>query len=162
MSENIDKKGAARQETGTPSKAQEDKTGENAIPLSTGNLTPEQIDLVLKTLPIDISYVDENDKVAYYSDTKERIFPRSPAIIGREVQNCHPHKSVHIVSRIVQAFKDKTKDVAEFWIQKDGLFIHIRYFPVYDAEGRYRGVIEVSQELSKQRKLEGERRLLDW
>ena len=135
---------------------------EKGIPLSTGRLTAEQIDLMLKALPVDITFVDENDKVAYYSDTEDRIFPRSPAIVGREVQNCHPQKSVHIVSRIVQAFKDKTKDVAEFWIQKDGLFIHIRYFPVYDAEGRYRGVIEVSQELAKQRALEGERRLLDW
>jgi DUF438 domain-containing protein len=133
-----------------------------AIPLATGQLTVEQIDLMLKALPIDITFVDENDKVAYFSDTKDRIFPRSPAIVGREVQNCHPQKSVHIVNQIVKAFKDKTKDVAEFWIQKDGLFIHIRYFPVYDAEGRYRGVIEVSQELSKQRALEGERRLLDW
>jgi DUF438 domain-containing protein len=132
------------------------------IPLSQGRLTGEQIDLMLKALPIDITFVDENDKVAYYSDTKDRIFPRSPAIVGREVQNCHPQKSVHIVNQIVKAFKDKTKDVAEFWIQMDGRFIHIRYFPVYDAEGRYRGVIEVSQELSKQRALEGERRLLDW
>ncbi len=136
-----------------------DKT---AIPLSQGSLTAEQIDLLLQALPVDITFVDENDKVAYYSDTKDRIFPRSPAIIGREVQNCHPQKSVHVVNQIVQAFKDKTKDVAEFWIQKEGLFVHIRYFPVYDAEGKYRGVIEVSQELSKQRALEGERRLLDW
>ena len=133
-----------------------------AIPLSQGRLTTEQIDLMLRALPVDITFVDENDKVAYYSDTKDRIFRRSPAIIGKEVQNCHPQKSVHIVNQIVQAFKDKTKDVAEFWIQKEGLFIHIRYFPVYDAEGRYRGVIEVSQEISKQRALEGERRLLDW
>ena len=133
-----------------------------AIPLSQGRLTTEQIDLMLRALPVDITFVDENDKVAYYSDTKDRIFRRSPAIIGKEVQNCHPQKSVHIVNQIVQAFKDKTKDVAEFWIQKEGLFVHIHYFPVYDAEGKYRGVIEVSQELSKQRALEGERRLLDW
>lgn len=145
-----------------PGASQEDLVEKSGIPLSTGRLTAEQIDLMLKSLPIDITFVDENDKVAYYSDTPERIFPRSPAIIGREVQNCHPPKSVHVVNDIVKAFKEKTKDVAEFWIQKDGLFIHIRYFPVYDAEGRYRGVIEVSQELSKQRALEGERRLLDW
>jgi uncharacterized protein len=145
-----------------PGASQEDFVENNNIPLSTGRLTAEQIDLMLKALPIDITFVDENDKVAYYSDTSERIFPRSPAIVGRDVQNCHPPKSVHVVNDIVKAFKEKTKDVAEFWIQKDGLFIHIRYFPVYDAEGRYRGVIEVSQELSKQRALEGERRLLDW
>jgi len=146
----------------SPGASQEELVENNGIPLSTGRLTAEQIDLMLKALPVDITFVDENDKVAYYSDTSERIFPRSPAIIGREVQNCHPPKSVHVVNDIVKAFKEKTKDVAEFWIQKDGLFIHIRYFPVYDAEGRYRGVIEVSQELSKQRALEGERRLLDW
>ncbi|MDW7761534.1 MAG: DUF438 domain-containing protein [Acidobacteriota bacterium] len=145
-----------------PGASQEDLVENNNIPLSTGRLPAEQIDLMLKTLPIDITFVDENDEVAYYSDTSERIFPRSPAIVGRDVQNCHPPKSVHVVNDIVKAFKEKTKDVAEFWIQKDGLFIHIRYFPVYDAEGRYRGVIEVSQELSKQRALEGERRLLDW
>jgi DUF438 domain-containing protein len=148
--------------SGATARPEEDTREEKGIPLSTGRLTAEQTDLMLKTLPVDITFVDENGKVAYYSDTKERIFPRSPAIIGREVQNCHPHKSVHVVNRIVQSFKDKTKDVAEFWIRKDGLFIHIRYFPVYDAEGLYRGVVEVSQELSKQRALEGERRLLDW
>lgn len=149
--------------TEAPSGAsQEDNVEKKDIPLSTGSLTAEQIDLMLKSLPIDITFVDENDKVAYYSETPDRIFPRSPAIIGREVRNCHPPKSVHVVDEIVKAFKEKTKDVAEFWIQKDGLFIHIRYFPLYDDEGRYRGVIEVSQELSKQRALEGERRLLDW
>ncbi len=132
------------------------------ISLSTGRLTPQQVDLMLRALPVDITFVDEDDRVAYYSEGRERIFPRSPAIIGREVRNCHPQKSVHIVDDIVRAFKEKTKDVAEFWIRQDGLFIHIRYFPVYDAEGRYRGVIEVSQELSKQRALQGERRLLDW
>jgi DUF438 domain-containing protein len=135
---------------------------EQAISLSTGRLTAEQIDLLLKSLPVDITFVDENDRVAYYSDTRERIFPRSPAIIGREVQNCHPPKSVHVVNDIVRAFKAKERDVAEFWIRRDGLFIHIRYFPVFDEAGRYRGVIEVSQELSRQRALEGERRLLDW
>jgi hypothetical protein len=132
------------------------------IQVSQGLLTAEQIDLILKNLPVDISFVDENDKVRYYSDTKDRIFPRSPAIIGREVQNCHPPKSVHIVNDIVKNFKEKEKDVAEFWIQMDGKFIHIRYFPIYDKNGTYKGVIEVSQEVSHIKKLEGERRLLDW
>ena len=111
---------------------------------------------------MDITYVDENDRVCYYSDTKDRIFPRSPAIIGRAVQNCHPPKSVHIVEDIVKNFKEKKKNVAEFWIQLDGKFIYIRYFPVFDDTGTYRGVIEVSQEVSQIQKLEGERRLLDW
>ena len=132
------------------------------VKLSQGQLTTEQIDLLLKNLPVDITFVDENDEVRYYSDTKDRIFPRSPAIIGRAVQNCHPPKSVHIVNDIVDKFKKKQKNLAEFWIQMEGKFIHIRYFPLFDEKGTYRGVIEVSQEVSHIKKLEGERRLLDW
>lgn len=132
------------------------------INLSQGKMSADQIDLLLKNLPIDITFVDENDKVCYYSDTKDRIFPRSPAIIGRDVQNCHPPKSLHIVNDIVKNFREKKKDVAEFWIQMNDNFIYIRYFPVYDEHGEYKGVIEVSQEISAIKKLEGERRLLDW
>jgi DUF438 domain-containing protein len=135
---------------------------QSKIQLSQGGLTAEQIDLMLKSLPVDITFVDENDKVCFYSDTKDRIFPRSPAIIGRDVQNCHPPKSVHIVNDIVKNFKEKKKDVAEFWIQMNGKFIYIRYFPVYDENGAYKGIVEVSQEVSDIKKLEGERRLLDW
>lgn len=137
-------------------------TPSTGIKLSQGDMTPEQVNLMLKSLPIDITFVDENDKVRYYSDTKERIFPRSPAIIGRDVQNCHPHKSVHIVNDIVKNFKEKKKDMAEFWIQMKGQFIHIRYFPVYDENDEYRGVVEVSQEINRIKELEGERRLLHW
>ncbi|MCK9244844.1 MAG: DUF438 domain-containing protein [Candidatus Marinimicrobia bacterium] len=140
----------------------EEAPQDDAIKLSEGRLTPEQIDLMLKRLPFDITFVDENDQVRYYSDTPDRLFPRSPAIIGREVQKCHPPKSVHIVNDIVAKFKAKEKDVAEFWIQMNGKFIHIRYFPVYDNTGNYKGVIEVSQEISQIKKLEGQRRLLDW
>ncbi|MCK4836259.1 MAG: DUF438 domain-containing protein, partial [Candidatus Aminicenantes bacterium] len=139
-----------------------DAMEEKNIQLSQGQLTAEQIDLMLKNLPMDITFVDENNRVCYYSDTQDRLFPRSPAIIGREVQNCHPPKSVHVVNDIVKKFKEKKKDVAEFWIQMDGKFIYIRYFPVFDKEGTYRGVIEVSQEVSKIKGLQGERRLLDW
>ena len=135
---------------------------ETMLSLSEGQMTPAQVDLLLKHLPVDITYVDENNQVRYYSDTKERIFPRSPAVIGRTVQNCHPPKSLHVVNDIVAAFKAKKKDVAEFWIQRAGQFILIRYFPVYDEAGVYRGVIEVSQEISRLKKLEGEKRLLDW
>ena len=131
-------------------------------PFSRGDLTPEQADLILKALPLDITYVDETDRVRYYSDTAERIFPRSPEVIGRAVQNCHPPNSVHIVDAIVQAFRDKTRDKAEFWIRRGERFLFIRYFPVYDARGTYRGVIEVTQDATGIRALEGERRLLDW
>ncbi|MBN2601388.1 MAG: DUF438 domain-containing protein [Candidatus Marinimicrobia bacterium] len=137
-------------------------SGLGKIKLDSGELTRDQINLMLKNLPFDVTFVDENNKVCYYSDTAERIFPRSPGIIGREVQNCHPPKSVHVVNNIIKSFKEKTKNVAEFWIKSGKLFIHIRYFPVYDENGDYRGTIEVSQEISDIQKLTGERRLLDW
>ncbi len=132
------------------------------VALGEGALTPAQIDLMLKALPVDITFVDEKDSVRYYSASEHRIFPRSPGIIGRAVQNCHPPDSVHVVDDIIKSFREKRKSVAEFWIQSHGHFIHIRYFPVYDAGGEYRGVIEVSQEVSGIRALEGERRILDW
>lgn len=133
-----------------------------SLSLDTGMLTPEQINLILIHLPIDISFVDENDKVAYYSRTEDRIFPRSPGIIGRSVQNCHPPKSVQIVEKILQEFKSGNRDSAEFWIQMKGKFIHIRYFAVRDSDRAYRGTIEVSQDVTSIRGLEGEKRLLDW
>lgn len=138
------------------------QSGDEKISLDTGALSAAQINLLLKNLPFDMTYVDENDKVAYYSEGKERIFPRSPGIIGREVANCHPPKSVHVVEKIVEALKKGEKDQAEFWIKMNGMFIHIRYFPIFDEQGKYRGIIEVSQEVSGIRALEGERRLLDW
>ena len=130
--------------------------------LSTGGLTLEQINLLLTHLPIDLTFVDDQDRVLYYSEGPERIFPRSPGIIGREVRNCHPPKSVHIVNKILDTFKSGDKDKAEFWIQLGGKFIYIRYFAVRDAKGRYRGTLEVSQDITDLRRLEGESRLLDW
>ncbi len=132
------------------------------ISLDVGRLTGKQLNLMLKSLPVDLTFVDENDRVRYYSQTPERVFPRSPGIIGRSVQNCHPPKSVHVVEKIVDAFKKKEKDVAEFWLELDGKFIHIRYYPLFDEEGSYRGVIEVSQDVTGIRALEGSRTLLDW
>lgn len=132
------------------------------LPLDVGVLTLEQINVMLKTLPIDVSFVDEHDEVRYYSGTEDRIFPRSPGVIGRQVKNCHPPKSVHIVERIVAEFKAGSKDSAEFWIQMNEKFLHIRYFAMRDADGNYRGTLEVSQDVTGIRKLEGENRLLDW
>lgn len=131
------------------------------IPLKTGALTAEQIDLLLTNLPVDVTFVDENDKVRYFTQGKERIFTRTAAIIGRDVQNCHPPQSVHVVQKIVEDFKAGTRDVAEFWIQSGGAFIHIRYFALRDDAGAYKGVIEVSQNVTRIRALEGEKRLLD-
>jgi len=133
-----------------------------ALRLGEGWMTKEQIDLMLKAMPVDISFVDEHNRVLYYSDGKERIFPRSPAVIGRDVHNCHPPKSVAIVERILDAFRKREKNEAEFWIEMGGKFIHIRYFPMYGADGSYKGTLEVSQDATKIRTLQGQRRLLDW
>ena len=136
------------------------ETGE--LPLDVGRLDAWQINSMLKKLPVDITYVDAQDTVRYYSQGMERIFPRSPAVVGRQVQNCHPPKSVHIVEKILQSFRSREKDVAEFWLTLNERFIHIRYFPMYSEAGEYRGVIEVSQDVTDIRSLKGEKRLLDW
>jgi len=139
-----------------------EKAPSGELSLSTGRLTAEQVDLLLTHLPVDLSFVNENDEIVYYSQTKERIFPRSPGVIGRKVQKCHPPKSFHVVQKILDEFRAGTKDVADFWIQMKGRFLHIRYFAVRDTEGKYRGTMEVSQDVTAIRKLEGEQRLLDW
>ena len=130
--------------------------------LDEGKNNLEHINLMLKNLPLDFPYVDENDRVRYYSQGLERIFPRSPAVIGRAVQNCHPQASVHVVEKILDSFKRKEKDQAEFWLTLKDRFIHIRYFAIYDRKGEYRGVVEVSQDVTDIRALKGQRRLLDW
>ena len=117
---------------------------------------------MMENLPVDITYIDENDEVRYFSGVKHRIFPRSRSIIGRKVQNCHPPSSVHIVNEIVDAFRSGEREVAEFWIQMRGRFIHIRYFAMRDEHGIYRGTIEVSQDVTGIRELTGEQRLLEW
>lgn len=150
--------GAAQQTISSDSEA----GGDGRISLDTGVLLPDQVNMMIKILPFDLTYVDEDDKVQYYSQGKERLFPRSPGIIGRDVANCHPPKSVHVVEKIVQSFRNKEKDVAEFWFELKGRFIHIRYYPVYSDNGTYKGTIEVSQDVTDIRALEGARKLLDW
>ncbi len=127
-----------------------------------GYLTPEQVNAIFRILPVDITYVNENDQVVFYNRGEERVFPRSAGIIGREVKFCHPPKSVDQVIKILEAFKAGTQDLAEFWINFKGQFIHIQYFAVRDPDGTYRGVIEMSQDVTHIRELEGEQRLLDW
>lgn len=134
----------------------------NKCDLGTGNITVEQIALIFNHLPVDITYVDEHNKVRYFSTPGKRIFPRAKAVIGRDVRNCHPPESVHVVEEIVETFRSGKKDSASFWINFKGEKIHIRYFAVRDAEERYRGVIEVAQEISEIQGLKGEKRLLDW
>ncbi|MHA1720563.1 MAG: DUF438 domain-containing protein [Promethearchaeota archaeon] len=132
------------------------------LQMKTGKMTLDLVNLMLTHLPLDLSFIDENDNVLYYSDVPDRLFPRSPGVIGRNVKNCHPPKSQHIVMKILEAFKKGTKDVAEFWLEIGGKFIYIRYFAVRDDEGKYRGTLEVSQDVTEIRKLEGTQRLLNW
>jgi DUF438 domain-containing protein len=136
--------------------------GEEKIKLDTGFISRDLVNLMLTHLPVDLTLVDEDDRVAYYSQGKERIFPRSPGIIGRKVQRCHPPDSVHIVNKILDGFRQGIKDAAEFWIQMGEKLIHIRYFALRATDGTYKGCIEVSQDVTEIRQLEGQRRLLDW
>lgn len=135
---------------------------DNTFHYDEGYMTPEQVNLLLRFLPVDITYVDENDKVIFYNRGDDRVFPRSKGIIGREVKFCHPPKSVHMVIQIVEEFKAGNKDVAEFWFNFKGRMIHIRYFAIRDKDKRYKGVIEMSQDITEIQKLEGQKRLLDW
>jgi DUF438 domain-containing protein len=131
------------------------------LDLKTGQLSLEELNLILTALPIDFQFVDEHDRVRFYSEG-ERVFPRSPGVIGRKVQNCHPPASVQKVQQIIDAFRAGAKDVAEFWIEFQGKFLHIRYFAVRDTTGAYRGVLETVQDATSIRALQGQRRLLDW
>lgn len=135
---------------------------EGKVQLGSGALSLEQIKLVFNHLPVDITYVDEHNKVQYYSTPKHRIFPRTNAILGRDVSNCHPPDSVHVVEQIVEAFRKGKKEDASFWIHMGPHFILIQYFAVRDADQTFRGVIEVSQEISGIQELKGDKRLLDW
>ena len=138
---------------------EERKETMSKFPLTTGDLSISQINMMLGHLPVDITYVDENDTVLFFSETPDRIFKRTAAIIGRKVQNCHPPQSMDKVQKILDNFKAGTRDVAEFWIQMNGMFIHIRYFALHDTDGNYKGTLEVSQDLTALRALEGEKRL---
>jgi PAS domain S-box-containing protein len=134
----------------------------DVINLGTGKVSIEQIRLIFNHLPVDITFVDEHNKVCFFSTPPKRIFPRTISIIGREVKNCHPPESVHVVERIVESFRNGEKDQADFWIKMKGEYILIRYFAVRNEHGTYKGIIEVSQEISGIKSLEGEKRLLDW
>ena len=135
---------------------------EGVLQFETGTLAKPQLDSLLNALPVDITFVDANDTVRYFNKPEDRIFVRTKAVLGRKVQNCHPQKSLHIVSKIVEAFKNGEKNVAEFWITLNNRFVHIRFFAVRDPEGKYLGAVEVVQDLTDIKKLQGEKRLLDW
>ncbi|MFC2630233.1 MAG: DUF438 domain-containing protein [Porphyromonas sp.] len=132
------------------------------LEVATGQMTLEQINLVYKHMPVDFSYVDENEIVRFYTDTDHRVFPRSKNVIGRDVKNCHPRTSVHLVEEIIDKFRRGEQDEVDFWINKPGLFIYIYYVAVRDEEGRFRGILEMMQDCTRIRSLEGSRTLLSW
>ena len=135
---------------------------ENTSHYDEGYMTVEQVNLLLKTMPLDLTFVDENDKVIFYNRGEERVFPRSAGIIGREVKFCHPPKSVGTVLKIIESFKNGTQNEASFWINFKERLIYIRYFAVRDADKNYKGVIELSQDITDIKKIEGEQRLFYW
>lgn len=135
--------------------------GEQTIRFETGSFTLTELEAMLNTLPVDITFVGKDDTVRYFSNSSERIFERTKAVLGRDVHNCHPPKSLHVVNRIVEDFKSGARDHADFWIQSRGMFVYIRYFAVRSPEGEYLGTLEVTQNVQPMRDLEGEKRILD-
>lgn len=131
------------------------------ITLETGSFTIKELESLLNTLPVDITFVDRDDSVKYFSQTKDRIFIRTKAVIGRKVQQCHPQKSLHVVNQIIEDFRSGKRDSAEFWINLNNRLIYIRYFAVRDKDGSYLGTLEVTQDITDIKKIEGEKRLLD-
>jgi len=124
-------------------------------------LSYEVIEALLDALPVDITFVDEDDRVRYFNKEGKRIFGRSRKIIGIKVQKCHPQKSIHVVNQILQDFRNNKRDSANFWIDLKGRKIYIRYFAVRDREGKYLGCLEVTQDITDIQKVTGEKRLLD-
>ncbi|MCM2250687.1 MAG: DUF438 domain-containing protein [Geothrix sp.] len=134
----------------------------SAVAFPSGSLSFQQLIGIFSSLPVDITFVDAEDRVAFFSEGPDRVFARSRTILGREVKHCHPPKSVDVVERILEDFKTGRQSVAEFWIQMHGKFVHIRYFAVRDEAGAYLGTLEVTQDLTRLRALEGDRRLLQY
>ena len=138
-----------------------EKAQEGEITFETGSMNKDELEAMLNSLPIDITFVDKKDTVRYFSQPKERLFPRAMAVIGRKLQQCHPQKSVHLLNQILDEFKSGERDLAEFWVDVKGRKIHIRYFAVRDSSGKYLGCVGVDQDITDIQKLEGEKRLLE-
>ena len=131
------------------------------VKLPSGNFTLEELTCLLNAMPADITFVGRDDKVRYFSEGKERVFPRTRSIIGRDVAHCHPPKSLHIVEKLVEEFKAGTKDEESFWLQRGNQFVLIRYYAVRSEKGEYLGVMEVTEEISALRSLKGNKLLAD-
>lgn len=149
-----------------PDLAAEEEEGKGETPpqgfvkFQTGILSVEQLEAVMNHLPVDLTFIDENDVVRYFSHGKERIFARTKAVIGRTVQNCHPPQSVHVVEELLADFKSGKKDAEDFWIPVKDKFVYIRYFAVRSEDGRYLGTLEFTQNIAPIRALEGQKRIL--
>jgi DUF438 domain-containing protein len=131
----------------------------NTVLLPTGTFSLEELTLVLNTLPIDITFIDREDRVRYFSESRDRIFMRTKAVLGRTVQNCHPPQSVAIVEKILGSFKSGIRNSVDFWLNLDGRLVYIRYYALRDEAGSYLGTLEVTQDVTDIRKLEGEKRI---
>ncbi|MEE8179576.1 MAG: DUF438 domain-containing protein [bacterium] len=134
---------------------------DNAISFPTGTIQLDELMCLLNTLPVDLTFVDKEDTVRYFSEGKDRIFRRTKAVIGRKVQNCHPPQSVDVVEKILTSFKEGKRDSDEFWINLQGRLVYIRYFAVRDKGRHYMGTLEITQDITEIKKLEGEKRLVD-
>jgi PAS domain S-box-containing protein len=152
--------GAQRPETMSEPFEKKEPGVEGTVTFETGTLSKEQIEAIFSALPVDITFVDKDDTVRFFSESKDRIFVRTSAVIGRKVQQCHPQKSLHVVNQLLEDFKGGRRDVGEFWINFEGRLILIRYFPVRNKKGEYLGCIEVTQDITGFKKIEGEKRLL--
>jgi len=142
---------------------EDDVIGEpGKIQLPSGSFDAKELMAIMNTFPFDMTFVDRDDKVRYFTQGRERIFARSRAILGRNVRQCHPPSSVHVVEKILDDFKSGKENHAAFWITAGDKFIHIEYFSLRSDEGEYLGTLEVSQDLTEKRKLEGEQRLLQY
>ena len=130
------------------------------VNFETGSLSEEEIDGIFESLPVDISFVGKDDTVRYFNKLNERIFKRTKAVIGKKVQQCHPQKSLDKVNQILEDFKSGKRDVAEFWINLHGQLVYIRYFALRSKTGEYLGCLEVSQDITNIKKIEGEKKLL--
>ena len=148
-------------EKGVAVKEEKEVNGDR-IRLSTGSFTTDELEALLNSIPFDITFVDKDDKVKFFSHGKERIFERSKAILGRQVQYCHPPSSVHIVDKILDDFKSGREDAAKFWISFKGMFVHIAYYAIRGKNGEYLGTAEITQDIAELKRTEGERRLLTY
>jgi len=141
--------------------AEEPVWEDGEIRFPSGRLSLVECLSILNTLPVDISFVDKDDRVKYFSETRKRIFLRPRAVLGRDVRNCHPPQSVDKVEKIISDFREGKKDMVDFWINFKGRFIYIRYLAIRDSSGKYLGTLEVTEDITEIKKLEGEKRLAD-